>query len=317
MTRTIRNLSVAVGMSVALASAAWGQTTTYKLRVSKPTNEKDATVTISFEPGTEKCKKVPVTIPPDSSAKKKRELIRTALEKCGYDAYDGAEDNELEVRYLRDGTKMKIDLGTTGEIEDRVVQSGPTRNAKTGWWEFVGVFDPIARDGTLAIFTGGIVTDLGEYSVRISAEELDFRTDGPTIVAALYERLVRPARKLGAALVLAADDRLEIYFDPAYSVEQAGVILGTTSPSEGCRGGMGLFSIRPWMPNEPTPIPNPKPTKGDGDGDMSDLAILLAAYGTTEGDLGYDFRVDLNGDGTIDFADLAELVAHYESSAEE
>lgn len=315
MTRTNRILSVAVGMSLALASAAWGQNTTYKFEFAKPTNSEKATVKISFEPGTSKCKEVAVDIPADTSAKQKRDLIKTALEKCGYDAYNGGADNELEVRYLADGTRMKIDLGKTGEAEDRVIQKGPTRDAKSGWWQFVGVFEPITPWGESAVFTGGVVTDRGEYWVSVSAEELDFRTDGPAIAAALYERLVRPARKLGAELLLSGD-RLEVYFDPAYSVEQAGIILGTTSPSEGCRGGMGKrkWDYRPWMPN---PRSDPAPLSGGGGADPSDLTILLAAYGTVESDAGYDARADLNGDGAIDFADLAMLVGHYEWSAEE
>jgi hypothetical protein len=47
----------------------------------------------------------------------------------------------------------------------------------------------------------------------------------------------------------------------------------------------------------------------DGDVDLSDLAQLLAHYGTTGG-ASYDDG-DLNHDGCVDLSDLAELLAHY------
>jgi hypothetical protein len=48
---------------------------------------------------------------------------------------------------------------------------------------------------------------------------------------------------------------------------------------------------------------------GDGDVDLSDLAQLLANYGTSEGATYEDG--DLDGDGDVDLSDLAELLAHY------
>ncbi|MBU0616571.1 MAG: M28 family peptidase, partial [Planctomycetes bacterium] len=48
---------------------------------------------------------------------------------------------------------------------------------------------------------------------------------------------------------------------------------------------------------------------GDGDVDLSDLAQLLANYGTSEGATYADG--DLDGDGDVDLADLAELLAVY------
>jgi hypothetical protein len=49
----------------------------------------------------------------------------------------------------------------------------------------------------------------------------------------------------------------------------------------------------------------------DGDVELSDLAALLAAYGTCEGDPGYNPNADFNGDDCITLADLAALLAHY------
>jgi hypothetical protein len=49
----------------------------------------------------------------------------------------------------------------------------------------------------------------------------------------------------------------------------------------------------------------------DGDVDIDNLATLLAAYATCEGDPGYIPAADLDGDGCIHLDDLAELLSHY------
>ncbi|MBU0617824.1 MAG: hypothetical protein KKI02_08915, partial [Planctomycetes bacterium] len=48
----------------------------------------------------------------------------------------------------------------------------------------------------------------------------------------------------------------------------------------------------------------------DGDVDLYDLAALLGAYGTCEGDPMYNPDADLDGSGCIDLADLAELLGN-------
>ena len=50
---------------------------------------------------------------------------------------------------------------------------------------------------------------------------------------------------------------------------------------------------------------------GDGDVDLSDLAELLAAYGTCDGDPNYNPAADLDDSGCIDLADLATLLSNY------
>ncbi len=50
---------------------------------------------------------------------------------------------------------------------------------------------------------------------------------------------------------------------------------------------------------------------GDGDVDLSDLATLLAAYGTCVGDPDYNPAADLDADSCIDLSDLAALLANY------
>jgi hypothetical protein len=50
---------------------------------------------------------------------------------------------------------------------------------------------------------------------------------------------------------------------------------------------------------------------GDGDVDLADLAAMLAAYGTCDGDAGYNPDADLDGDDCVGLADLATLLANY------
>src|SRR4029079_17071138 len=98
-----------------------------------------------------------------------------------------------------------------------------------------GHFGPLDTNQLPAIFTAGIVTDVGVLSEKISAAELNFQTDGPIICQALFQRLAPRAPQYGAQINYAGD-RLEVYFDPAYTVTQGGIIFGTTSPSQGFSG---------------------------------------------------------------------------------
>ncbi len=50
---------------------------------------------------------------------------------------------------------------------------------------------------------------------------------------------------------------------------------------------------------------------GDGDTDLTDLAALLAAYGSFEGDPDYNPNADFEPDGDVDLADLGFLLADY------
>ncbi len=50
---------------------------------------------------------------------------------------------------------------------------------------------------------------------------------------------------------------------------------------------------------------------GDGDVDLTDLAILLGAYGTCDGDPNYNPVADLDGNDCVDLTDLALLLGNY------
>jgi len=53
---------------------------------------------------------------------------------------------------------------------------------------------------------------------------------------------------------------------------------------------------------------------GDGIIDYKDLAVIVARYGSRQGDSSYLDAADINGDGVIDYRDLAFVVAHYGES---
>lgn len=291
-------LVATVGVLASFVGASLA-TENQKLTFSKPTNTSDSNVTVYINPG----KDVSVTIPPDTSATEKRNLIKQALEDAGYDVTTedaGGNElpgNQLRILFLRNNTEVKFDAGGTGELKDDVVAAA----AELGSIGFSGVFEPFDALGAPAIFTAGIITDLGELTVNVTAEELGFVTDGPIICQALFMRLAPLAPPLGANVLLAGD-RLDVYFDPVFASVGGGVSGGTTSLSEGC--DVSLISAGNSCPED---------LDDDGVVGLSDLAELLSAYGNSEADPGYVQRADLDGDGTIGLSDLAALLAAYGS----
>lgn len=282
------------------AVAAWASTATAevnkKMAFTKPINEEETTVTVEVEPGPD----VPVPIPPRTSAERKRNLIRDALIEAGYDVTDNGDGgSELTIRHLTDGTNVKFRPGATGEKADKIVSDA----AVAATIEFNGFFDPIEQEFLQpAVFTAGIVTDVGELRVQVSAEELQFQTDGPMICQALFQRLAPRAPQFGAEVNFAGD-RLEVYFDPAYTVTQGGIVFGTDSAGEGCSGAV--------QSGEGQPNPCPEDIDGDGSIGLGDLGRLLASFGSVRGMANYDAAADLDGDGTVGLNDLAGLLAAF------
>lgn len=148
--------------------------------------------------------------------------------------------DRISLRGLPPDTRVRLrPIGVGATLSTRTVT---TTNAAIG---FAGHFVPTDPFGQPAIFTGGIVTDVGELTAQVSAAELSFQTDGPIICQALFQRLAPQAPQYGA-LINYAGDRLEVYFDPAYTFTPGGVTGGTTSQSPGASTGVTL-------PDAPSP----------------------------------------------------------------
>lgn len=202
--------------------------------------------------------------------------------------------DQLTLHNLPAGATVSFSGGTTGEERDAIVTAEDTRPI-TGTTFMLGHFAPMDTRGQPAIFTAGIVTDVGELTVNVSAQELNFQTDGPIICQALFQRLAPRAPQYGTQINYAGD-RLEVYFDPAYTVTQGGIIFGTTSQSQGssgelkmeqnqqgllgdmnCDGIVSVADIGPFVLALTNPLayaaafPNCDPLNGDvnGDGELS------------------------------------------------
>lgn len=195
-------------------------------------------------------------------------------------------------------TQPQADMRSGSASTSGTVLRPGTTNAEV---KFPNTFAPLDRNGQPAVFTAGIVTDVGALSVSVSAAELNFQTDGPIICQALFQRLAPRAPQYGAQINYAGD-RLEVYFDPAYTVTQGGASGGTTSPTPGV-----IWSINPDLS---------APGSGDLNIDRSlnglDIQPLFQAMISSAqywnaypaGDID---QADLNGDHVLNNLDVAQL----------
>lgn len=190
------------------------------------------------------------------------------------------------------GSSVRFATGTTAESLDGLRTAG-VREAQVA---FANAFNPFDGQGQPAVFTAGIVTDVGELTAQISAAELNFHTDGPMICQALFQRLAPNTPPLGAHINFAGD-RLEIYFDPAYTVLPSGITFGTTSLTSGCFGEITL------------PCP-PGDLDCDSDVDQADVGLFAqCASGPAVPHDGSDVcrRADLDDDRDVDQSDFGGL----------
>jgi hypothetical protein len=200
------------------------------IAVSDPTGNGVVTVTVTLPDGTQDI--IPISVTNVMSAEDKRDQIAVNLFGRGYDAQP-VGPRGVKINGLDEGTSVSIDAGTTGEQIDRVVASA----AQDAQVSFAGLFDPIAADGLPADFTAGFVCGENSFLAQVTAEELQFQTDGARIALALFERLLEPASQLGVELELVGDG-IRVGFPGSLSSQRGGVVFGTTSLSPGVSGGL-------------------------------------------------------------------------------
>ena len=175
-----------------------------------------------------------VTLPGSLTAGQKRDQLVSSLQAAEPQYYPAvAGSASLSLNGLPAGAAVRFSTGDTAEAVDSLTTTS-VRSAEVAF-AGLGPFEPFDQHGQPALFTAGIVTDVGELTARVSAQELNFQTDGPIICQALFQRLAPRAPQYGAQINYAGD-RLEVYFDPAYSVSPGGVVFGTTSRTAGCSG---------------------------------------------------------------------------------
>lgn len=254
-----------------------------ELVFSPPATNEPAQVMIEFTHSDGNARTVQVPVNPGDSADQKRDQAVNGLNLAGAAAAASGPER-CTVSDIAAGSVVRMtDLGSS-EPADQIIR----RDSTSARAAFPGVFDPIDPIGQPAIFTAGIVTDVGELSVQVSAQELNFQTDGPIICQALFQRLAPRAPQYGAQINYAGD-RLEVYFDPAYTVTQGGIIFGTTSPTPGNYGQLeSLPSGGPW--NEQGDAPELMPGQSS-----SGTGLLQSINGSISGpddvDL-YCIRID-------------------------
>lgn len=216
-------------------ATALGGTKTVIMEVSDPGNTTTKTVKITFENKASGADPlvVSVAIPGGSDARRKRDLIDTALDNAGISS-TASGSNKLILSRVDKNTTIKFDNG--GTMETDVVSAA---GMQAGQSAFEGFFDPFDSNGQPAMFTAGVVTDLGFISASVWADQLNFQTDGPNICNALFNQLAWQMPLIGAEMFLLGD-RLEVVFDPQFVQLEGGIQWGTNSPGEGCSGILDL-----------------------------------------------------------------------------
>ncbi len=252
-------------------------------------------------PGTARIELLPggdvfsLPVPASMSAEQKRDQLLATLAQQQPQYYPAvAGPDTFSLNGFQPGTSVRFSPGNTAEVQDKLTTSG-VRDAEVA---FANTFDPLDGHGQPALFTAGIVTDVGELTAQISAQELNFQTDGPIICQALFQRLAPRAPAYGSQINYAGD-RLEIYFDPAYTVTNGGVIFGTNSATDGCSG-------RIVLPCHPADF------DCDGDVDETDLVLFTACFSGANVPVAPHCRgKDLDNDGDADLDDFGVVQRCY------
>ena len=222
---------VAVLVLAALAPARFAAGAEITFGFTRPTNTSNSAVEFEIE-SNGMLERVTVPIPAGSSAGSKRNAIKQALTDNLFDVADVGLTG-LRIEGLRPGTKVKFKPGNTGEEADTQTAMG-IPSASFGFAN--SLFSPLNAQGQPAVFTGGFITDFGQFTAQVSAGNLPL-TSGFAITQALYAQLAPQAALFGAEIVNGGD-MMTVSFNPAFATGEVGVIYGTTSLTPGVFGDM-------------------------------------------------------------------------------
>lgn len=233
--KRIQRTALAVMLAAALAAPAFAASVSFKF--TKPENTKDAEVKINVYRGDTRIDSVPVTITPGMSAEQKRDAIKDALEAKGYTVTSTGtppQDPGITISGVTKGREIYFNPGATGERADKEV----AKNMAFSAIDFDGEFPATDWLGDPAVFTAGVITDLGQAVVEYRASDVPPGTvlEGGFIAERLFFDLQAAAADLGAWLDLDGS-RIEVHFDAAHTRTGGGVVFGTSSPGAGLSGG--------------------------------------------------------------------------------
>jgi len=182
-----RTAMLAFLFAIGLTTAALAETKSVSMKFSDPLVPQgpDKTVTISFtdEDTGQEYLAVPVPIAFGDHQLDKENKILEALDRAGITA--SSEPGGIVLRNIDSHVKVNFDNGGTAE-HDVITCAKPA----DGWILFENpFFDLFDANNQPAVFTAGIVTDVGELTATITAQDLNFQTEGPIICQALFQRL--------------------------------------------------------------------------------------------------------------------------------
>ena len=198
------------------------------LDFTTPTNANPSQVTLYIGN-----RRVPVTIPKNTTAKEKRDLILAAIPK-NFDA--AAKGNAgITISSLTKGTKVSFYAGTTGERVDKATASlAPSADIDFN----NGKFATVNSSGKAATFTAGVITSFGTFTDTFKASISNPTISGATIASDFYTFLAGLQSADHFTVTLAGKYDQDLDFTFSHPVGLAGVEFGSTSKSRGVSGGV-------------------------------------------------------------------------------
>ena len=179
-----------------------------------------------------------------------------------------------------------------------------------GWANMTETAKLTASDAEAYDYMGMSVDISGDYAIVSSHEEDTNGTQSGS--AYIFEKPSSGwANMTETAKVTAGSDGDDYdYFGWSVGIDGTFAVVG--SPYDYDNHGSAFIYERSGSGSD-----CPGDLDGDGDIDLSDLAALLAAYGTVAGDTNYNPDADLDADGDVDLSDLAALLAVYGTTCPE